>query len=389
MAGTKAGKGKRGEQDGWLERQNRALRDRGYKVSLDLHLGMVRLRATLPPKPSEPAATPWKQRRISTGLRYPDQALEAVTQAEKLGAAIERTLRTKQPFDWSPWDRPSRGTKRTPVGTKPVISGVDAIRHTEQWWVQQRKRSGSAATTWDVDYARPLRPLLQIPDLQPEHLIHLVCATAQETRSRRRASQAAATVAKVLGMSAEIQQQIRELGQGYSPTTDTAPRNVPSDEEVVALIDSLPSDWQWPVGICAVYGARPHEALLYAEVLDTKLLAISAGKTGSRKSFALPAEWIDRWDLTTKRLPAINYERSNQVVGSAMCRRLRAANATFVPYDLRHAFAVRTIYCSKISPSIAAKSMGHSLQVHNQVYQKWFDASGMEALQAELINAAA
>jgi hypothetical protein len=33
--------------------------------------------------------------------------------------------------------------------------------------------------------------------------------------------------------------------------------------------------------------------------------------------------------------------------------------------------------------------MGHSLQVHNQVYQKWFDASGMEALQAELINAAA
>jgi len=389
VAGTKAGKGKRGEQDGWLERQNRALRDRGYKVSLDLHLGMVRLRATLPPKPSEPAATPWKQRRISTGLRYPDQALEAVTQAEKLGAAIERTLRTKQPFDWSPWDRPSRGTKRTPVGTNPVISGVDALRQTEQWWVQQRKRSGSAATTWDVDYARPLRPLLQIPDLQPEHLIHLVSATELGTRSRRRSSQAAATVAKALGLSADLQQQIRELGKGYSPTTDTAPRNVPSDEDVVALIDALPSDWQWPVGICAVYGARPHEALLYAEVLDTKLLAISAGKTGSRRCFALPAEWIDRWDLMTKRLPAIDYGRSNQVVGAAMSRRLRAMNAPFKPYDLRHAFAVRTIYCSKISPSIAAKSMGHSLQVHNQVYQKWFDASGMEALQAELLNAAA
>ena len=72
-----------------------------------------------------------------------------------------------------------------------------------------------------------------------------------------------------------------------------------------------------------------------------------------------------------------------------MSRRLLAINAPFKPYDLRHAFAVRTIYCSKISPSIAAKSMGHSLQVHNQVYQKWFDASGMEALQAELINAAA
>ena len=56
MAGDGAGKGKR-EQDGWLERQNRALRDRGYRVSLDLHQGMVRLRATLPPKPSEPAGS--------------------------------------------------------------------------------------------------------------------------------------------------------------------------------------------------------------------------------------------------------------------------------------------------------------------------------------------
>jgi len=389
VAGTKAGKGKRGEQDGWLERQNRALRDRGHKVSLDLHQGMVRLRATLPPKPSELSGTDWKQRRISTGLRYPDQASEAITQAEKLGAAIERTLRTQEPFDWIPWERSSRGSKRTPGGIRPTISGVDAIRQTEEWWFQQRKRSASAATTWDVDYARPLRPLLKIDDLQPEHLIHLVSATEQETRSRRRASQAAATVAKVLGMSAEIQQQIRELGQGYSPTTDTAPRNVPSDEDVVALIDALPSDWQWPVGICAVYGARPHEALLYAEVLETKLLAISAGKTGSRRCFALPAEWIDRWDLMTKRLPTIDYGRSNQVVGAAMSRRLRAMNAPFKPYDLRHAFAVRTIYCSKISPSIAAKSMGHSLQVHNRIYQKWFDASGMEALQAELLNAAA
>jgi hypothetical protein len=38
---------------------------------------------------------------------------------------------------------------------------------------------------------------------------------------------------------------------------------------------------------------------------------------------------------------------------------------------------------------MAAKSMGHSVQVHNSTYQKWFDASGMEALQAELLNAAA
>lgn len=388
MAGASGGKVKRGDQDNWLERQNRALRDRGYKVSLDLNQGMVRLRATLPPKPSESTGAPWKQRRISTGLRYPDQASEAVAQAENLGSAIERTLRTKEPFDWSPWERGLRGARRHPLGIKPTISGVDAVSLTEQRWNQQAKRTRSAATTWDVDYARPLRPLLKIPDLQPEHLIHLVSATPNGTRSRRRVSQAAATVAKALDMSADVQQQIRELGKGYSPTTDAAPRNVPSDEAVLAFIDTLPSDWQWPVAICAVYGARPHEALLYAEVLETKLLSITDGKTGSRTSFALPVEWIERWDLTTKRLPTIDFGRSNQVVGASMSRHLRAAGAPFKPYDLRHAFAVRTIYNPKISPSIAAKSMGHSLQVHNQIYQKWFDASGMEALQAELLIAA-
>ena len=127
MAGASAGKGKR-EQDGWLDRQNRALRDRGYRVSLDLHQGMVRLRATLPPKPSEPAGSQWKQRRVSTGLQYPEQASEAVNQAEKLGADIEKAIRTQQPFDWSPWERPSRGARRIPGGSKPIISGVDAVR---------------------------------------------------------------------------------------------------------------------------------------------------------------------------------------------------------------------------------------------------------------------
>ena len=33
--------------------------------------------------------------------------------------------------------------------------------------------------------------------------------------------------------------------------------------------------------------------------------------------------------------------------------------------------------------------MGHSLQVHNRDYQKWFDASGMEALLDQLLSEAA
>ncbi len=76
-------------------------------------------------------------------------------------------------------------------------------------------------------------------------------------------------------------------------------------------------------------------------------------------------------------------------VGTVMRLPFRRAGVSFQPYDLRHAWAVRAIYSPKINASFAAKSMGHSLQVHNSIYQKWFGASGMETLQQELLNKSA
>lgn len=67
-----------------------------------------------------------------------------------------------------------------------------------------------------------------------------------------------------------------------------------------------------------------------------------------------------------------------------MGQAFRRAGAEFQPYDLRHSWAVRAIHNPKISASLAAKSMGHSLAVHSSVYQRWFDAHEMESLQAEL-----
>ena len=44
------------------------------------------------------------------------------------------------------------------------------------------------------------------------------------------------------------------------------------------------------------------------------------------------------------------------------------------PYDLRHTWAVRTatdLNCKGITDEMAAKAMGHSLEVHRKIYQKW------------------
>ena len=77
-------------KDPWLVRQNAALKLKGHGVSLDVAGTRVRLRATMPPKPTDPPGGEPKQRRISTGLSYPDQAADALALAERLGNELER-----------------------------------------------------------------------------------------------------------------------------------------------------------------------------------------------------------------------------------------------------------------------------------------------------------
>jgi integrase len=371
--------------DPWLARQNAALKLKGHGVTLDVAGGRVRLRATMPPRPTDPPGAEARQHRISTGLAYPDQATESLQLAEQLGNALERHRLGLEAFDWTPWLPKGRQRKPAAVPGQPEgISGRKAIRTTHQWWRKQRRRGPSADDSWKVDYDAPLMPLQEISHLLPDHLVALVEATPSGSRSRRRASQAAATVARALAWSDELVSQLRELGKGYSAARSQAPRDLPRDEAIEALIDRLSAAWQWPVAVAAVYGCRPHEALLFAEVQPSGLLRIADGKTGARQSLALPPEWIERWSLHNKRLPAFNPERSHRDVGALMGQAFRRAGAEFQPYDLRHAWAVRAIHNPKISPSLAAKSMGHSLAVHSSVYQRWFDAHEMESLQAVL-----
>lgn len=377
--------------DPWLARQNAALKLKGHGVTLDVAGSRVRLRATMPPRPTDPPGSVSKQQRISTGLVYPDQSSEALQLAEKLGNALERHRVGTEAFDWSPWL--PRGRKdglaiRQADDQSVSISGRRAVRLTYQWWQKQRTRGASAEETWKVGYQDPLTPLLEIDELTPDHLVALVETTKTPSRSRTRVAQATANVAKALAWSDALVLRLRAMGKGYSPYKSQVPRHLPTDEQIEQLIDSLSATWQWPVAVVATYGCRPHEALLFAEIQDNKLLHVSDGKTGSRQAMALPDKWIQRWSLQNKRLPPFNREQSNRAVGALMGQALRRAGCEFKAYDLRHAWAIRAIHHPQLSASFAAKSMGHDLAVHTQVYQRYFDGHHMEAIQALISSAA-
>jgi integrase len=191
-------------------------------------------------------------------------------------------------------------------------------------------------------------------------------------------------MAQALGWGNELVADLRQRGKGYS-ARQASPRSLPSEKEIETFIDQLPPVWQWPIGVVATYGCRPHEALLHAEVLPSGLVRIADGKTGARQSLAMPADWLKRWQLIDKRIPPTMHEdRGHRAAGMAMGRLFRRVNAGMVPYDLRHAWAVRAIHNPQISPSLAAKSLGHSLMVHTSLYQRWFDSASMASLVAQM-----
>jgi integrase len=285
-----------------------------------------------------------------------------------------------EPFPFDRWLQPNPD----PAASLGGISGIEAFRRTEKWWREKRKRGPSAEISWKTTYADPLKPLLDQPVVSIEVLRAIVESKPAGSCSRRRASIAVTAVAQAINLGQDAVQQLRDLGKGYSPLKDPAPRNLPSDELIEGVLDALPAGWQWVAGVCATFGTRPHEALLMAEVLSNGLVAISGGKTGPRQGLPLPKRWIDRWDLQQKRLPAINLERDHRTVGSQLGVALRRHGAPFQAYDLRHAWAVRAIHTPQISPSLAAKSLGHSLMVHTSLYQRWFDSASMASLVAQM-----
>lgn len=152
-------------RDPYLTRINRALRDLGSSVSLEVSPsgGGVRLRASLPLPDGS-----WKQRRISTVFPYPSGVDQARQLAEALGRDLELHRRGLEAFPCERWLQASKMQDPTPEG----ISGVEALRRTEAWWTQQRKRGPSADVTWTTAYAGPLKPLL------PQRAVTLVTLRA-------------------------------------------------------------------------------------------------------------------------------------------------------------------------------------------------------------------
>ena len=153
----------------------------------------------------------------------------------------------------------------------------------------------------------------------------------------------------------------------------------------------------------ATYGLRNHEVFFCDAPWEQLRQRASAGalgrtpnaeiiirettKTGRHEVWPFYPEWVERFNLTHGELPKINTDLNKttlQRIGQQVTTQFRRYKIPFSPYDLRHAWAVRTILMG-LPDAVAARMMGHSVQVHNRTYHRWMTHRDQQAaVQAAL-----
>jgi integrase len=161
-------------------------------------------------------------------------------------------------------------------------------------------------------------------------------------------------------------------------------RQLPSDRQILEWIEQIPNPgWRLAYGLMATYGLRNHEVFFtdlsaLAPGGDRVIRVLPTSKTGEHQVWPFQPEWVERFELSRlgearSLLPPVctDLRRTTlQQVGRRVAEQFRRYDLPLTPYDLRHAWAVRTIHIG-LPDTVAARMMGHSVAIHTRTYHHW------------------
>ncbi|MEH1765776.1 MAG: site-specific integrase [Nostoc sp.] len=325
---------------------------RNYSINIEQIGSRLYLRATLPPKPQS-TKNNWHQQRINIAVAD----LDGVKLAEKSAKTLILQLDTKT-FDWSDYME---------LQSKTIGQVVDDF---EKDYFHRRAKNFKSKSTWRVEYATVFKTLNPNIPLTSEILKTAILATQPDTRTRKRFCSTLGALAKF----AEINFNPSKYSGNYSPAR-RKPRDLPTDNLIVEWYSEIQDcKWQWVYGMLATYGLRNHE-VFFLDLQElrsgNKIISVLQGKTGYRRIWPYHPEWFDQFGLQNVKIPDIDCDRDNSSIGRTVTQRFRRNDGLpFKVYDLRHCWAIRTLEYG-IDNSLAAQQMGHSPQVHSNLYHTW------------------
>jgi integrase len=347
-----------------LEALNARLKQAKMGVSIRQVGNALYLRATLPPKPGKVKPS---QATVSLGVyANPAGFQRAEAEAHRLSSQLAMGS-----FTWAEWLPTEEVRPTAPPTTTDLIDRFKqhyTANHSlsDRTWVKQ----------WQNIYKR-----LPPKDLTADILTSVALATAPNTRDRKQTCQKLQKLADF----AEIPVSLNRY-QGNYGQSKVEKRDLPTDDFIAQWRDQIPNPtWQWVYGMMAAFGLRDHECFFCEFTNNPYELKVLEGKTGARITRALYPEWCDRWDLKTVKKPNVtgrNYEDYGDRVG----KRFRSYGLPFVPYDLRHAYAIRGSIVFKLPVAVMAELMGHGAELHFSTYNRWISHAQHVQAYEESVN---
>lgn len=343
-----------------LDRANQRLKAAGLGVALTQGHNRLYIQAQLPPKPTSKRQAPHQQ-KLATGKPCNGAGLDA---AEKLAKQLAGEL-IAGAFEWERWKQYLSKRRRSP---EQVGEWIEKFA--------EAKRSKVKESTWKSDYRNVFAQLPQDAELKPELLESMVLSKQPGTMQRKRFAQTLGQLGRFAGLDVDFS----ELRGNYSAAMVT-PRDLPSDAEIVAAWEGIDHPgWRWIFGMMATFGLRNCECFfldLEPWLAGDDVLHILAAKTEAHDTWPFHPEWVQRLGLRDVRYPFTqsypNAEDYGRRVSNEACK-----HWPFAAYNLRHAWAVRTIMYG-LPDSVAAGMMGHGIPVHQRTYQHWLGKAHSQA----------
>lgn len=381
-----------------VRQENRRLAASGIGLRLEIRQHRLGLRGPLP-CPKGTAARPVQ--RISLGLPATGAGVAAALgQLDRVRQAVEQGT-----FTWEPWRRrPATAPAVPPAVPEPVpeavelhslLAGFEAAFFADP---RRRRRPAGSRSTWSGAYRPYLRRLVELAATIPGatspgattpcaevvdgQLLEQVLETYPlASRSRQQCGIALGALARHLQLPLPADWSERSGGYGLHVARF---RGLPSDARILELVAAIPNPrWRLAYGLMATYGLRNHEVFFcdlsaLATGGDRVLRVLPTSKTGEHQVWPFQPDWVERFGLEILGeggggLPEVctDLRRTTlQQVGRRVAEQFRRYGLPITPYDLRHAWAVRTIHIG-LPDTVAARMMGHSVAIHTRTYHHW------------------
>ena len=350
---------------------------KGSKLRIEKRGDKLNIRGPLPLKEDKKN---FKIQRISLGIKADIYGLE---EAKKKLQLIDLQVELNQ-FDWINWI----STKNKKI-VKEDFNLSQKINQFEEFFFKDHKNdylSSTRKTTWRSSYKPYLKRIVDINDssnnLDIESIFLKTLRTYKEgSRSKKQCATSLSVLAKFLGI--ELPQDWKLNAKGYG-LNKASYRDLPTDQIIEKIWENIPNkSWQFVFALMATYGLRNHEVFFcdlssLTDSGDKIIRVLQTTKTGEHQVWPFHPEWVEKFELSKlgnnpDLLPNINRDfkiTTPQKIGKKITDQFKRYSLQIRPYDLRHAWAVRTIFYD-LPDTVAARMMGHSVSLHTQTYHHW------------------